>query len=48
MSIKFLLDTNIISESMKLQPSDIFLAHFRQNLEESAVSEAMPLSLLHR
>ncbi|MCT7977727.1 hypothetical protein [Laspinema olomoucense] len=48
MSVKFLLDTNIISESMKLQPSDIFLARFRQNLEESAVSEAMPLGLSHQ
>ncbi len=48
MRMKFLLDTNIISESIKLQPNQIFLAQFRQNLPESAVSEAMPLGLSHQ
>gem|GEM_PF-4096417 len=48
MRMKFLLDTNIISESIKLQPNPIFLGQFRQNLPESAVSEAMPLGLSHQ
>lgn len=38
MSVRFLLDTNIISESIKLQPSDVVLERFRENLEESAIS----------
>ncbi len=46
-SVKFLLDTNIISESIKLQPSDIFLAHFRQNLEESAIASVTWHELLY-
>ncbi|MGL5196257.1 MAG: type II toxin-antitoxin system VapC family toxin [Chroococcales cyanobacterium] len=45
--MKFLLDTNIISESMKLQPSDILLAHFRQNLEESAIASVTWHELLY-
>ncbi|MCT7962957.1 type II toxin-antitoxin system VapC family toxin [Laspinema sp. D1] len=47
MSVKFLLDTNIISESIKLQPSDIFLVHFRQNLEESAIASVTWHELLY-
>ncbi|MCW6038914.1 hypothetical protein K4A83_22055 [Spirulina subsalsa FACHB-351] len=44
MSIKFLLDTNIISESIKLQPNDIFLERFRQKLEESAIASVTRIS----
>lgn len=47
MSLKFLLDTNIISESIKLQPSEVLLAHFRQNLEESAISSVTWHELLY-
>jgi len=47
MSIKFLLDTNIISESIKLQPNDIFLERFRQNLEESAIASVTWHELLY-
>lgn len=47
MSVKFLLDTNIISESIKLQPNDIFLEHFRQNLEESAIASVTWHELLY-
>ena len=47
MSMKFLLDTNIISESIKLQPNDIFLEHFRQNLEESAITSVTWHELLY-
>jgi tRNA(fMet)-specific endonuclease VapC len=47
MSIKFLLDTNIISESIKLQPSDIFLEHFRQNLADSAIASVTWHELLY-
>jgi tRNA(fMet)-specific endonuclease VapC len=47
MSIKFLLDTNIISESIKLQPNDIFLERFRQNLEESAITSVTWHELLY-
>ncbi len=47
MSVKFLLDTNIISESIKLQPNDIFLEHFRQNLEESAIAAVTWHELLY-
>lgn len=47
MSVKFLLDTNIISESIKLQPNDIFLEHFRQNLEESAITSVTWHELLY-
>lgn len=47
MSIKFLLDTNIISESIKLQPNDIFLECFRQNLEESAIASVTWHELLY-
>ncbi|NJL92052.1 MAG: type II toxin-antitoxin system VapC family toxin [Coleofasciculaceae cyanobacterium SM2_1_6] len=47
MRIKFLLDTNIISESIKLQPNDIFLEHFRQNLAESAIASVTWHELLY-
>ncbi|MBD2579930.1 type II toxin-antitoxin system VapC family toxin [Oscillatoria sp. FACHB-1406] len=47
MSVKFLLDTNIISESIKLQPNDIFLKHFRQNLEEAAIASVTRHELLY-
>ncbi|WP_261226744.1 type II toxin-antitoxin system VapC family toxin [Ancylothrix sp. D3o] len=45
--MKFLLDTNIISESIKLQPNPIFLEHFRQNLEESAIASVTWHELLY-
>lgn len=47
MNVKFLLDTNIISESIKLQPNPIFLEHFRQNLEESAIASVTWHELLY-
>lgn len=47
MNIKFLLDTNIISESIKLQPNPIFLEHFRQNLEKSAIASVTWHELLY-
>ncbi len=47
MSIKFLLDTNIISESIKLQPNDIFLERFRRHLEESAIASVTWHELLY-
>jgi tRNA(fMet)-specific endonuclease VapC len=37
MNRNFLLDTNIISESIKRQPDETFLDNFRQNLEDSAI-----------
>lgn len=45
--MKFLLDTNIISESTKLQPSDIFLTRWRQNLEASAIASVTWHELLY-
>lgn len=47
MNIKFLLDTNIISESIKLQPNHIFLERFRRNLEESAIASVTWHELLY-
>ncbi len=47
MRMKFLLDTNIISESIKLQPNQIFLARFRQNLPESAIASVIWHELLY-
>ncbi len=38
MNRNFLLDTNIISESIKRQPDETFLDNFRQNLEDSAIA----------
>lgn len=45
--MKFLLDTNIISESIKLQPNPVFLAKFRQNLSESAIASVTWHELLY-
>lgn len=47
MRMKFLLDTNIISESIKLQPNPTFLAQFRQNLSESVIASVTWHELLY-
>ncbi|MDJ1171776.1 type II toxin-antitoxin system VapC family toxin [Roseofilum sp. BLCC_M154] len=47
MTIKFLLDTNIISESIKLRPSEVFLTRFRQNIEDSAIASVTWHELLY-
>ncbi|EDZ96143.1 MAG: type II toxin-antitoxin system VapC family toxin [Limnospira sp. PMC 1291.21] len=47
MRMKFLLDTNIISESIKLQPNPAFLAQFRHNLPESAIASVTWHELLY-
>lgn len=47
MSVTFLLDTNIISESVKLQPNETFLDNFRRNLEDSAIASVTWHELLY-
>ncbi|MFP4653989.1 MAG: type II toxin-antitoxin system VapC family toxin [Phormidium sp.] len=47
MSVTFLLDTNIMSESVKLQPNETFLDNFRQNLEDSAIASVTWHELLY-
>ncbi len=48
MNTRFLLDTNIISESIKRQPDETFLDNFRQNLEDSAIASVTWHELLYR
>ncbi|USR93091.1 type II toxin-antitoxin system VapC family toxin [Phormidium yuhuli AB48] len=47
MNRNFLLDTNIISESIKRQPDETFLDNFRQNLEDSAIASVTWHELLY-
>lgn len=47
MNTTFLLDTNIISKTIKLQPDETFLDNFRQNLEDSAIASVTWHELLY-